>query len=298
MKPGNRRKACGANSHSARALADEAKIDFITPSLRKRRGRSSVAEKEKRHAQLFLLPNPSPRGIPTRCATRFPTRCWTRSLPKTPWPAWPARRRRRPALCWSWAKLRRARMCPIDEVARKRDRRHRLRPRQVRLRRPHLRGADRRARTEPRHRAGRGRGAGKPRGPESDELGAGDQGIMFGYATGRNARDDADAPSRWRTGLSRRLAAVRKDGTLPWLRPDGKSQVTVEFEDGRPVRDRFRAHRRAARPRCERRADPRGDHRKRDQAVHRSAAARREHPLSRQRDRPVRHRRPHGRFAV
>ena len=36
--------------------------------------------------------------------------------------------------------------------------------------------------------------------------------------------------------LSRRLAAVRKDGTLPWLRPDGKSQVTVEFEDGRPVR--------------------------------------------------------------
>lgn len=58
-------------------------------------------------------------------------------------------------------------------------------------------------------------------------VGAGDQGIMYGYAT-----DETETfiplPFVMATALSKRLAAVRKDGTLPWLRPDGKSQVTLD----------------------------------------------------------------------
>jgi S-adenosylmethionine synthetase len=68
-----------------------------------------------------------------------------------------------------------------------------------------------------------------------DVIGAGDQGIMFGYA-----RSDTDVlmplPIVLAHGLAQRMAEVRKTGELPFLRPDGKSQVTIEYDGDRPVR--------------------------------------------------------------
>ena len=70
---------------------------------------------------------------------------------------------------------------------------------------------------------------------EEKEQGAGDQGLMFGYAS-NETEELMPMPILLAHKLIRKLSGVRRDGTLPWIRPDGKSQISVRYEDDRPTK--------------------------------------------------------------
>src|ERR1700735_3666739 len=74
----------------------------------------------------------------------------------------------------------------------------------------------------------------KARGKKTAEQGAGDQGLMFGYACNETPGLMA-APFMSAHRLGRELTRIRKSGKVPWLRPDAKSQVSVIYEDGKPI---------------------------------------------------------------
>ena len=130
---------------------------------------------------------------------------------------------------------------------------------------------------------------------DANEIGAGDQGMMFGFACDETPEYMPTAIA-FAHRLTRRLTEVRKNGTLPWLRPDGKAQVTIAYEDGQPVAvDTIvisTQHNPEMRPRGHLRGDDGARHPPGDSGGNADGG----HPLSHQPDRALCHRRACGRL--
>ena len=124
-----------------------------------------------------------------------------------------------------------------------------------------------------------------------DPGGAGDQGLMFGYAC-TETEELMPLPIMLAHKLCRGLSCARRDGVLDYLRPDGKSQVTVEYDGTKPVRVDAVVVSTQHSPTVSNDVDARGHHREDRQPRRPAGHDRQEHQVLHQPDGPVRHRRP------
>ena len=251
---------------------------------------------QQRVERLPLTSNRSPKATPTRSRTRSPTPSSTRSSRRIRARASPPRRCATPAW-WCWPA--RSRPTPTSTTSRSRATRSSASATTT----PSTASTTRAARSWSAYDKQSNDIAQGVDHASDDHLntGAGDQGLMFGYACDETP-ELMPAPIYYAHRLVERQAQLRKDGRLPFLRPDAKSQVTMRYVDGKPhsidtvvlstpAQTRARARRRPKMKASFIEARDRGDH----QAGAAQGVAE-GHALPDQPDRPLRHRRPAGRL--